>query len=85
MRGQKPPILTIAFAVVLLAFASLVVVSAVSELTSKGSCTTGATIKVWQGDFEFSHSCVRNVTINPHRAIRPKAIRPRANRRTLKP
>jgi predicted lysophospholipase L1 biosynthesis ABC-type transport system permease subunit len=59
MRDQKSPILTIAFAVMLLAFAALIAVSAVDELMSKGSCTTGATIKVWQGDFEFSHSCVR--------------------------
>ena len=76
MRGQRPRILTIAFAVVLLAFAFLIMVSAVSELTSKGSCTTGANIKVWQGDFEFSHSCVRDVTINSPQAIRPKATRP---------
>jgi hypothetical protein len=81
MRGRRPPILIIAFAVVLLAFASLIVVSAVSELTSKGSCATGAKIKIWQGEFEFSHNCVRNVTINPPRATRPKVIPPKAIRR----
>jgi hypothetical protein len=46
-----------------------------------GSCTTGAMIKVWQGDFEFSHSCMRNMMINPPHTIRSRAIRPKAIRR----
>ena len=77
MKGQKALILTIAFAVVLLAIASFIGVSAVNELTSNGSCTAEVKVKVWQGDIEFSHQCVRNVAINQPHVARPKAIKPK--------
>jgi hypothetical protein len=77
MKGQKALILTIAFAVVLLAVASFIVVSSVNELTSSGGCTAQVKVKVWQGDIEFSHQCVRSVAINPPYVARPKAIKPK--------